>query len=176
MGWKLLRGLGAELDLGHATPTSGERRSLSPTFDLHQGRLRCVAPTVALHKERAELLNPYVVFLLYLVAILGFVFVTLLMNRVLGPKPVASAVKLEPFECGAAPVDARNVRPIAVKYFGVAVAFILFDLETVFLIVWVVGAQPLTGFMLFTFFIFIFLLVLVLLYVYKARVLEEVTE
>ena len=121
-------------------------------------------------------MNPYVVFLLYLVAILGFVFVTLLMNRVLGPKPVTSAIKLEPFECGAAPVDARNVRPIAVKYFGVAVAFVLFDLETVFLIVWVVGAQPLTGFMLFTLFIFIFLLVLVLLYVYKARLLEEVTQ
>ena len=121
-------------------------------------------------------MNPYVVFLLYLVAILGFVFVTLLMNRVLGPKPVASAIKLEPFECGAEPIDSRNVRPIAVKYFGVAVAFILFDLETDFLIVWAVGAQPLTGFMLFTFFIFIFLLVLVLLYVYKARLLEEVTQ
>ena len=55
-------------------------------------------------------MNPYVVFLLYLVAILGFVFVTLLMNRVLGPKPVPSAIKLEPFECGAEPVDSRNVQ------------------------------------------------------------------
>ena len=33
-------------------------------------------------------MNPYVVFLLYLLAILGFVAVTLLLNRVLGPKPV----------------------------------------------------------------------------------------
>ena len=32
-------------------------------------------------------MNPYVVFLLYLMAILGFVAVTLVMNRVLGPKP-----------------------------------------------------------------------------------------
>jgi len=155
---------------------AASQRPLSLTFDLHQGTRRCVALTVALHKERAKPVNPYVVFLLYLGAILSFVFVTLLMNRVLGPKPVASAVKLEPFECGAEPVDSRNVRPIAVKYFGVAVAFILFDLETVFLFIWAVGAQPLTGFMLFTFFIFIFLLVLVLLYVYKARLLEEVTQ
>ena len=131
---------------------------------------------MAVHKARAEPVNPYVVFLLYLVAILGFVFVTLLMNRVLGPKPTSSAMKLEPFECGAEPVDVRNVRPIAVKYFGIAVAFILFDLETVFLFIWAVGAQPLTGFMLFTFFIFVFLLVLVLLYVYKARLLEEVSQ
>ncbi len=31
-------------------------------------------------------MNPYVVFLLYLLAILGFVAVTLLMNRLLGPE------------------------------------------------------------------------------------------
>ena len=93
-----------------------------------------------------------------------------------GSEARASAIKLEPFECGAEPVDPRNVRPIAVKYFGVAVAFILFDLETVFLFIWAVGAQPLTGFMLFTFFLFVFLLVLILLYVYKARLLEEVTQ
>jgi hypothetical protein len=38
------------------------------------------------------------------------------------------------------------------------------------------GAQPLTGFMLFTFFLFMFLLVLIVLYVYKARLIEAVTE
>ena len=32
-------------------------------------------------------MNPYVILLLYLVAIMGFVAVTLLLNRVLGPKP-----------------------------------------------------------------------------------------
>ena len=68
------------------------------------------------------------------------------------------------------------MKPIAVKYYGIAVAFILFDLETVFLFIWALGAQPLTGFMLITFFIFAFLLVLILLYVYKTRLLEAVTE
>lgn len=121
-------------------------------------------------------MNPYVVFLLYLGAILSFVAVTLLMNRMLGPKPAATAIKLEPFECGATPVDARNVRPIAVKYYGIAIAFILFDLETVFLILWALAARPLTDFMLATFLVFTVLLVLILLYVYKARLLEAVTE
>jgi NADH-quinone oxidoreductase subunit A len=121
-------------------------------------------------------MNPYVVFLLYLGAILSFVFVTLVMNRYLGPQPVASAMKLEPFECGATPVDARNTRAVPIKYYGVAVAFLLFDLETVFLFVWALGAQPLTGFMLFTFFVFTFLLVLILLYVYQARMLDTVTD
>ena len=121
-------------------------------------------------------MNPYVVFLLYLAAILGFVFVTLVMNRYLGPKPAASAVKLEPFECGATPVDAVNVRAVPIKYSAVAIVFILFDLETVFLYVLALGAQPFTGFMLFTFLLFVFLLVLLLLYVYKARLLEAVTQ
>ena len=121
-------------------------------------------------------MNPYVVFLLYLTAILGFVAITLLMNSALGPKPAPSAVKLEPFECGATPVDTRNTKAVPIKYYGVAVAFMLFDLETVFLFIWALGAQPLTGFMLFTFFVFAFLLVLILLYVYQSRLLDAVTD
>jgi NADH-quinone oxidoreductase subunit A len=120
--------------------------------------------------------NPYVVFVLYLVAILGFVGVTLLLNRVLGPKPRPTAMKLDPFECGAEPVDTVNVRAVPVKYYAVAIAFLLFDLETVFLFVWALGAQPLTGFMVFTFFLFVALLVLILLYVYRQRLIEAVTE
>ena len=121
-------------------------------------------------------MNPYIAFVLYLAAILGFVAVTLWLNRVLGPKPIASAIKLEPFECGATPVDRENVRAVPIKYYGVAVAFMLFDLETVFLFIWALGAQPLTGFMLVTFFVFAFLLVLILLYVYRANLLEGVTQ
>jgi NADH-quinone oxidoreductase subunit A len=119
-------------------------------------------------------MNPYVAFLLYLVAILAFVFITLVMNRYLGPKPAASALKMEPFECGATAIDAQNTKPVPIKYYGVAIAFMLFDLETVFLFVWALGAQPLTGFMLFTLFLFAFLLVLMLLYVYRVRLIEAV--
>ena len=121
-------------------------------------------------------MNPYVAFLLYLGAILSFVAVTLLMNRYLGPKPAATAAKLEPFECGATPVESRNIRPVAVKYYGIAIAFILFDLETVFLILWALAAKPLSDFMMATFVLFTVLLVLILLYIYKSRLLEAVTE
>jgi NADH-quinone oxidoreductase subunit A len=120
--------------------------------------------------------SAHLVFLLYLVAILGLVFLILLLNWALGPKPSWSALKQEPFECGATPVDTRNVKAVPVKYYALAIVFILFDLETVFLFIWALGAQPLSSFMLITFGFFIFLLVLILLYVYKARVLEGVTE
>jgi NADH-quinone oxidoreductase subunit A len=94
----------------------------------------------------------------------------------LGPKPAMTPLKQEPFECGATRVDTREMHSVPVKYYAVAIVFILFDLETVFLILWVLGAQPLDGFMLATFGIFMFLLVLVLFYVYRARLLEAVTD
>ena len=121
-------------------------------------------------------MNPYAVFLLYLIAILGFVALTLGLNKVLGPKPGTTPVKLEPFECGATPITLLNVKAVPVKYYAVAIIFVLFDLETVFLFIWALAAQPLSTFMLATFFLFMFLLVLIVLYVYKARLIESVTE
>lgn len=121
-------------------------------------------------------MNPYVVFLLYLMAILGFVGVMLLANKLLGPKPAMTALKQEPFECGATIIDTRGVHSVPVKYYAVAIIFILFDLETVFLILWVLGAQPLDGFMVATFGFFVALLILVLLWVYRTGLLEAVTD
>lgn len=121
-------------------------------------------------------MTPYLTFLLYLVAIVGFVGLALALNALLGPKPVGTSTKLEPFECGATPVDVLNVKAVPIKYYAVAIAFLLFDLETMFLFIWTLGARPLSGFMVFTFFFFTALLVLCLLYVYKARILEAVTE
>lgn len=121
-------------------------------------------------------MDAYLSFLLYLLAIVGFVALTLWLNRVLGPKPEPTALKLEPFECGATPVQADNTRAVPVKYYAIAVVFILFDLETVFLYIWALAAQPVTGFMLATFSVFTALLVLIMLYVWRSGLLEEVTQ
>jgi NADH-quinone oxidoreductase subunit A len=119
-------------------------------------------------------MSAYAAFALYLIAILGFVGLMLAANRFLGPRPAASPVKLEPFECGAAPIDQRNVRAVPVKYYGVAVVFILFDLETVFLVLWALGAQPLDGTLMVVFGLFMALLVLILMYVWRSGLLEDV--
>jgi len=120
--------------------------------------------------------NPYLSFLVYLLAILGFVALTLWLNRVIGPKPVPTPLKLEPFECGATPIQHDNMRAVPVKYYAIAVVFILFDLETVFLFLWALGAQPLTGAMLAAFSVFMVLLVFIMLYVWRTGLLEEVTQ
>ena len=69
-----------------------------------------------------------------------------------------------------------NVKAVPVKYYALAIVFILFDLETVFLYLWALAAQPLTGFMVATFMGFMSLLVLIVLVVYHARLVESVTE
>lgn len=121
-------------------------------------------------------MNAYLSFLVYLAAILGFVAVTLWLNRIVGPKPVSSDLKLEPFECGATPVQREIRGAVAVKYSAIAVVFIVFDLETAFLIVWALAAQPLTGTLLFTLGLFLALLVLILAYVWKSGLIQEVVE
>lgn len=121
-------------------------------------------------------MSPYASFLLYAVAIVGFVGLALALNALLGPKPKASALKQDPFECGATPVEVVNVKAVPIKYYAVAIAFILFDLETMFLILWALGARPLTDGMALTFALFTGLLVLCLAYVYRARILDAVTD
>ena len=120
-------------------------------------------------------MNAYAGLLLYLAAILGFVAVTLFLNHVLGPKPVPQGAKLEPFECGATAIEPIGDRALPVKYYGIAVVFILFDLETVFLYLWALGAQPLGAAALVGLAVFIALLVLIMLYVWRSGLLEEIT-
>ena len=121
-------------------------------------------------------MSPYLAFLVYLLAILGFVALTLWLNAAVGPKPAATPLKLEPFECGATPVEQVNVKAVPVKYYAIAVVFILFDLETVFLFLWALGAQPLTGTLLAALGVFLVLLVVIMLYVWRTGLLEEVTQ
>ena len=121
-------------------------------------------------------MNAYLSFFVYMLAILGFVALTLWLNKVVGPKPVPTALKLEPFECGATPVEQVNVKAVPVKYYAIAIVFILFDLETVFLFLWALGAQPLTGALLAALGVFLVLLVVIMLYVWRTGLLEEVTK
>jgi NADH-quinone oxidoreductase subunit A len=121
-------------------------------------------------------MNAYLSFFVYLLAILGFVALTLWLNKVVGPKPVPTAMKLEPFECGATPIEQVNVKAVPVKYYAIAIVFILFDLETVFLFLWALGAQPLTGALLAALGVFLVLLVVIMLYIWRTGLLEEVTK
>jgi NADH-quinone oxidoreductase subunit A len=74
--------------------------------------------------------------LMFIVAV-GFVGVTMLGTHLIGPKR-KTKIKLDTFECG---IDVRgNARlPFNIKYFLVAILFVLFDVEVIFMYPWAVN-------------------------------------
>lgn len=85
-------------------------------------------------------MSPYLVFFIFLLAVLGVVGAVVALNALLGPRLAPSEVKLEPFECGSRPVQRRNTRPLSIKYYPVAILFLIFDVETVLLFIWAQAA------------------------------------
>jgi NADH-quinone oxidoreductase subunit A len=66
-----------------------------------------------------------------------FSFGMLVMSVVLGKRGKRSPVKDTPYECGMVPVGEGSTR-LSVKFYLVAMLFILFDIEVVFLYPWAV--------------------------------------
>lgn len=119
-------------------------------------------------------MNSYFVFLLFILAATGLVGLIVLLNWLLGPKEVVTDVKLEPFECGSRPLQKTNVRPLSIKYYPVAIFFLLFDLETVLLFIWAssTGGNGVPTASLFSFLFFMGLLTLAFVYIWKEGGLE----
>jgi NADH-quinone oxidoreductase subunit A len=71
----------------------------------------------------------------------GFALISILLSSVLGPrKPTPE--KLAPYECGMPPVgDARERQ--SVKFYLVAMIFLLFDIEVAFLYPWAMALRDL---------------------------------
>lgn len=119
-------------------------------------------------------MNPYFSFFMFILAALGFVGLIVGLNALLGPRVAASAVKMEPFECGSRPLQHRNVRPLSIKYYPVAIFFLLFDLETVLLFIWAAssGNREMATLSLCSFLFFMGVLTLAFVYVWKEGGLE----
>jgi NADH-quinone oxidoreductase subunit A len=76
--------------------------------------------------------------LVYVVALIGFVITNLVLAQVAGPRK-KTTVKEMPYESGMDPVgDARQ--PFDVKFYLVAILFLVFDVELLFLYPWAVSA------------------------------------
>ena len=93
-----------------------------------------------------------------------------LLAGALGPKTMTQ-VKSEAFEGGNAPLGSARQR-FAVKFYVVALLFIVFDVEAVFLYPWAVNFQALGWFGYVTMLIFAATLVMGLIYVWKKGALE----
>lgn len=78
----------------------------------------------------------YIPILIMFVVALGFVGVTMMATHMLGPKR-KSAIKGESFECGIESQGNARI-PFSIKYFLVAILFVLFDVEVIFMYPWAV--------------------------------------
>jgi NADH-quinone oxidoreductase subunit A len=76
----------------------------------------------------------------YVIGVIAIVALMLGLSWVLGGRDHGRA-KGEPFECGVVPVGTARLR-LSAKFYLVAMFFVIFDLEAVFLYAWAVAVRP----------------------------------
>ncbi len=109
-----------------------------------------------------------ILFVLLLAALIPAAF--MLLSARLGPKRPLPA-KLTPYESGIKPLSPPDQR-LQVKFYLVAVLFLIFDVEAVFLFPWAVRFRELGMFGLVEMFVFLLILVIGLLYAWRKGALE----
>lgn len=116
--------------------------------------------------------NPYVPILAMLALSVGFVAFSLITNSLVGPKRYNRA-KLDAYECGIEPTpQAAGGGRFPVKYYLVAMTFIVFDIEVVFLYPWAVAFEELRVFGLVAMLGFLFLITVPFVYEWRRGGLE----
>lgn len=109
---------------------------------------------------------------IFMGVIAGIILVgtALLATRALAPfaKERAKGVS---YECGMLPIG-RNWSQIHVRYYLIAILFLLFDVETVFIFPWAINFVDLPKFVFYEMLVFIGVLALGLGYAWKRGVLE----
>ncbi len=112
----------------------------------------------------------YLPIVLMFIVALGFVVTTMLASHWLGPKR-KTKIKLESFECGVE--SEGNARlPFAIKYFLVAILFVLFDIEVIFMYPWAVNFKELGMLGVIEVFTFIVLLLVGFYYMLSKKALK----
>ena len=115
-------------------------------------------------------MKEYVPILMFLVVAVLFAGSTIAMSTFIVPRR-RNAVKNAAYECGVEPVGNARSR-FSVKFYLVAVLFILFDIEAVFLYPWAVAFRQLGLYGLVEMLLFILILLVGYLYLLKKRALD----
>lgn len=106
----------------------------------------------------------------YFGAIVGLVALMLALSAVLGERQI-SAPTLQPFESGMLPVGSARVR-FPSQFYLVAMLFVIFDLEAVFIYAWAVAARELGWLGYAELVIFVVVLALALAYLWRVGALD----
>ncbi len=120
--------------------------------------------------------SAYIPVLIYAVLVIAFPAVTLVLAKFIRPASTSFGAKLKPYECGIPPEsDARG--RYSVRFYIVAMLFVIFDVETMFLIPWAIlykgwVAAHLGLFALISMVVFLGILLVGYLWLYKKGALE----
>src|SRR6476620_6841503 len=112
----------------------------------------------------------YFPILMQFILAVGFVVGTIIVSGFLGPKR-SSTVKDKNFECGIESVGNARI-PFSVKYFLVAILFVLFDVEVIFLYPWAINFKELGMEGMLKMVVFMVLLLVGFFYIIKKKGLE----
>jgi NADH-quinone oxidoreductase subunit A len=141
-------------------------------------QVACYKPTAFLAAQPhtaatpSPMLSDYIPIAIFVVVATGFALFTLVFTSLIHPSKY-NKVKLEPYECGIEPVtDARD--RYSIRYYLVAMLFVIFDVETVFMFPWAVIFDKLLLFGLIEMLVFIFILVVGYYYAWQKGALEWV--
>lgn len=116
------------------------------------------------------MLTAYVPILLFVLVATGFAVFTLAFSRLVNAKK-SNPIKLEPYECGIEPLtDARD--RYSIRYYLIAMLFVIFEVETIFLYPWAVALDRLALFGLIEMLVFLFILVVGYGYAWRKGALE----
>ena len=120
-------------------------------------------------------MKEYLPILIVFIFVMGFAVTNIVLSYVIG-KHKNTRAKLMPYECGMDPVGSARQR-FSVKFYLVAMLFILFDIEAIFLVPWAVVFKSLIErlsrpFVFFEMMIFIAVLLVGYIYVWKKGMFE----
>jgi NADH-quinone oxidoreductase subunit A len=128
----------------------------------------------AVSKVRERRMANYSVLLVAVLIVLSVPILTLFVLAPLVRARVKNKVKLEPYECGVAPTSLAFDHRFSVRYFLIAVLFIVFDVETVFLFPWAIRFKQLGWLGAVEMAVFLAILLVGYFYAWKRKVLTWV--
>jgi NADH-quinone oxidoreductase subunit A len=116
------------------------------------------------------MLSTYTPIAIFVAVATGFALFTMALSSLIRPSKY-NQVKLEPYECGIEPITGARDR-YSIRYYLVAMLFVIFDVETVFMFPWAVIFDKLLLFGLIEMMVFIFILVVGYYFAWRKGALE----
>ena len=116
------------------------------------------------------MLTEYLPVLLFLLVSIIFSIGVLSLSFIVSPKKPSNE-KLSPYECGFEPFDDARTK-FDIRFYLVALLFIIFDLEVAFLFPWAISLENIGLFGYFSMMIFLIILTIGFIYEWKKGALE----